>query len=70
MDRLDVKRILEDEIERHNSEITKHKAMDYIRDGSKRQREKATKHFHKKFQTIKIAKSMGFEFCECCGNLN
>ncbi len=68
MNRYDIKRILEKEIERHTGEIAKHKLVAVLRK-SKAQRDKATKHFHKKFQTILIAKQMGFEVCECCGNL-
>jgi len=67
--RQDIKRILENEIERHTFEITKHKTMDLVGCGSKKQREKITKHSHKKFQTIFLAKEMGFEVCECCGRL-
>ena len=68
MDKQTIKKILEREIERHTDEITEHKNK-YIKSNSKKQREKMDKHFHKRFQTILIAKKLGFTFCECCGTL-
>ena len=68
MNRDDIKRILMKEIERHTVEIAEHKLAAVLRN-SRTQREKANKHFHKKFQTILLAKQLGFEVCECCGNL-
>jgi len=68
MDKQKVKQIFEREIERHSKEIERHKEMYEIRN-SKKQLKKMQKHFHKKFQTILLAKEMGFNFCECCGSL-
>jgi hypothetical protein len=64
----ELKYILESEIERHNKGIEEHKELANLRD-SKRQRVKMQKHFHKKFQTIYLAKLMGFQYCESCGGL-
>ncbi len=68
MDKQQIKNILEKEIKFHSREIGEHKRLAEIRI-SKTQKLKAIKHFHKKFQTIKIAKELGFEFCEKCGGL-
>jgi len=68
MDKQLIKKILEREINRHTDEITEHKNK-YIKTNSKKQKEKMDKHFHKRFQTILIAKKLGFTFCEGCGGL-
>jgi hypothetical protein len=64
----ELKQILESEIERHTKGIEEHKEL-AERTGSRRQREKMEKHFHKRFQTIYLAKLMGFVVCEGCGGL-
>ena len=64
----EVKRILQSEIKRHHKEIERHGQL-AKQTGSKQQKRKLKKHFDKKFQTINIAKRLGFEFCECCGAL-
>ena len=63
-----IKQILESEIKRHKSETKRHKFL-YEKTTSKKEKEKATKHFHKLFQTKLIAKELGLEFCEYCGSL-
>lgn len=68
MDRLNQIRILEKEINFHAKEIITHKHLAEIRI-SKTQKLKATKHFHKKFQTIKIANLLNFYYCEHCRSL-
>jgi biotin synthase-like enzyme len=68
MDKSKVKQILESEINRHTREIEEHKKL-FKYTGSKKQKRKMEKHFHKRFQTINIAKQLGFKFCECCGGL-
>ncbi len=52
----------------HKRERAKHSHL-AEENGSKKQKEKARKHFHKKYQTIKIANLLGFEVCEECGGL-
>ncbi len=68
MDKTNLKLILQEEINHHNKEREKHLEL-WKQTKSKRQRRKALKHFHKKFQTIKIAQELGFEFCPMCGGL-
>ena len=63
-----IKQIFEREIKRHSKEIDRHREMYEIRN-SKQQLKKMQKHFHKRFQTILLAKNLGFTFCECCGTL-
>ena len=66
MDRGNLKRIFEKEIQRHyeKSELYK-KTQDIF----KSHKEKRIKHMHKKHQTIKLAENLGFGYCKCCGNL-
>ena len=68
MDNYKLKDIIKKEIKFHTKEIERHKHLAEIRN-SKNQKSKITKHFHKRFQTIKIAKLLGFEYCEQCGSL-
>ena len=68
MDKQKLKQIFEREIKRHTNEIAEHKKNYELR-GSKQQKEKMIKHFHKRFQTVLLAKQLGFEFCGCCGTL-
>jgi len=68
MDKQQLKNILEKEIKFHSEEIKEHKRLAELRI-SKKQKLKAIKHYHKRFQTIKIAKALGFKFCEWCGGL-
>lgn len=68
MDNQTIKQIFEREIQRHSRGITEHKNK-YIQTNSKQQQRKMDKHFHKHFQTILLAKQLGFTFCECCGTL-
>ena len=63
-----IKQILQEEINYHNKEFGKHKELAQ-KTGSKNQKQKALKHYHKRFQTVKIARELGFNFCSCCGNL-
>lgn len=63
-----LKQILETEIKRHTEEIKKHKELFKLR-GSKKEKFKIHKHFHKRFQTKNIAKQLGYEFYECCGRV-
>lgn len=68
MNKESVKQILQKEITFHNEEQEKHKRQKELNQ-SKRQKNKELKHLHKRFQTVKIAKALGFKFCECCGAL-
>jgi len=68
MNKSQIKQILESEIRRHKSEIKRHKDL-YEKIISKKEKNKATKHFHKLFQTRLIAEKLGFEVCEYCGSL-
>jgi len=68
MDIKKVKQLFEREIKRHTEEIAEHKRLAEIR-GCKIQRLKATKHFHKLFQTKLLAKELSFEICEYCGKI-
>lgn len=68
MDSQRLKKILEREIEFHTEELNEHIKLADLRK-SKTQRRKAVKHFHKRFQTIKIAKALGFTLCEHCWSL-
>ena len=61
-------RILEKEIDRHTEEIEKHNKLAELRN-SKTQKMKSIKHFHKRFQTILIAKKLDMEFCSECRRL-
>ena len=63
-----IKQILQSEIRRHQKEAERHKDL-VKKTGSKKQKRKAIKHAHKKFQTILIAKRLGFDFCEKCGGI-
>ena len=68
MNNQQIKQILESEIRRHKLEIKRHKDLYEIRT-SKKEKNKAIKHFHKLFQTRLIAEELGFEVCDCCGGL-
>ena len=68
MNKEEVKRILQSEIRRHYKEIERHGQL-FKQTKSKQQKRKLKKHFDKKFQTINIAKELGFEYCEYCGAL-
>lgn len=63
-----LKEILEQEIKYHRLGEKQHYTLAKARN-SKLEMKKHIKHKHKLFQTIKIAKLLGFEFCECCGGL-
>ena len=66
MDRGNLKRIFQKEIERHylKSELYKK-----TQDKFKSHKAKRIKHMHKKHQTIKLAEELGLEYCKCCGGL-
>jgi len=68
MDKNKVKEILQKEINLHSDGIKEHSEK-FGQTKSKKQKEKKHKHFHKKFQTINIAKQLGFDACPHCGNL-
>lgn len=68
MNKEKIKQILQQEIKFHNKEMEKHDGL-YKKRKSKRQKEKFMKHLHKRYQTVNIAKKMGFEYCSCCGCL-
>jgi len=63
-----IKQILQKEINYHNNEINKHSDI-FIIKGSKKQKRKMRKHFHKRYQTVKIANMLGFKYCSNCGSL-
>ena len=63
-----IRNILQNEIKYHSKEMTKHYELSVSR-LSKKEARKVRKHFHKRFQTIKIANKLGFKLCECCGSL-
>jgi len=63
-----IKQILQSEIRRHSKETERHRDL-ANKTGSKKQKQKAIKHSHKKHQTIRIAERLAFEFCEGCGRL-
>ena len=63
-----MKQILQREIKYHNKGMEEHSKL-FKKTRSKKQKEKVKKHFHKKYQTIKIAKLIGFEYCSNCGSL-
>ncbi|HDK42113.1 MAG TPA: hypothetical protein ENG87_01935 [Candidatus Pacearchaeota archaeon] len=64
----DIKQILQREINYHQKEIEKHKELAEQRD-SKKEKAKALKHLHKRFQTIKIVNELDLDFCQCCGGI-
>jgi len=66
MNKQNIKNILEKEIRRH---YDKEQSYRLLNKGCKGHKLKITKHLHKRHQTIKLAKSLGFGYCECCGNL-
>ena len=68
MDNQKIRNIFEIEIKRHIEELVEHKRL-AEQNKSKAQKNKATKHFHKLFQTKLLAKQLGLNFCECCGTL-
>jgi hypothetical protein len=55
---MDVKKILQEEYDRHKSEFERHNKL-FWESKSKKQMDKRTKHFHKKFQTQHIAELFG-----------
>ena len=63
-----IKQILQQEINYHQEEMIKHRQQEDLT-GSIKQKQKKRKHFHKKYQTIKIAKELGYDFCQECGSL-
>jgi len=63
-----IKQILEREIKRHTDEIERHREL-FEKRRSKKEKNKSIKHFHKRFQTIKIADKLGYRVCPCCGRL-
>jgi len=63
MDNHKIKNILKREVERHGREARRHKELSKQR-VSKKQENKAKKHFHKRFQTKLIAEEMGFDTSE------
>jgi hypothetical protein len=68
MNKLVVMNILQREIDFHGKEIGEHKKL-FLESESKTQKKKYIKHVHKRFQSVKIAKELGFDFCECCERL-
>ena len=67
MDSKKLKEIFEREIKRHIEGIEEHKKL--AKNGSKKQKRKQMKHFHKLYQTKLLAEQLGLNFCECCGGL-
>lgn len=57
---IDIQKVLQKEYERHTQEFERHQS-NFKLSNSKKQREKRTKHFHKRFQTEQIAKLLGIE---------
>ncbi len=63
-----IRNILQNEIKYHSEEMTKHYELSISRP-SKKEARKVRKHFHKRFQTIKIANKLGLKLCKYCGSL-
>ena len=66
MKKMDIKQILQEEVNFHNLEIKRHKN---ISENSKKQKKKVLKHKYKKQEVIKIVNKLGFKVCECCWGL-
>ena len=60
--------ILKEDLKYNAKEVIKHKEA-FEQTGSKRQRDKKMKHFHRKYYIVGLLRKLGCEICSECGGV-